>query len=346
MKTFISFCIILFLYPFSGLAQAQNKLKFSVREVGSFDMLSNVSCFVKQDTIVVKQFRSDAAGEVNMVLPDDQKYRIIFIYPGYESKKFDMDMRDYRGITVDMDVEMVPTSWLLFRGAFHDKDADKFLKLTKIKIRNLYTGETSYDHTNEEGLLYYYMKPKQKYEYTTMSGYHINRRCVVNTDCGEGDEIKFCLSGFNFENFVDPDFSPKTIIGTVMLDSIRINKMYAFDILYDMGSANIRSDAVPVLDQILNLLKDNPGISIELGSHTDSRGSHETNQKLSEMRAESAVGYLTSRGISQSRLSAKGYGETQLRNECGDGVSCSEEKHQQNRRTEIRITKFTETELK
>ncbi len=109
-------------------------------------------------------------------------------------------------------------------------------------------------------------------------------------------------------------------------------------IYYDLDKSNIRPDAAAELEKIVQVLKDNPGVSIELGSHTDARASASYNLKLSQRRAESAVKYIIEHGIEASRIKAKGYGETQLINGCSDGVDCSEEAHQENRRTEFKIT--------
>ena len=109
-------------------------------------------------------------------------------------------------------------------------------------------------------------------------------------------------------------------------------------IYYDLDKSNIRPDAAAELDKIVQVLKDNLDISIELGSHTDARASASYNLKLSQRRAESAVKYIIEHGIEASRIKAKGYGETQLINGCSDGVDCSEEAHQENRRTEFKIT--------
>ena len=81
--------------------------------------------------------------------------------------------------------------------------------------------------------------------------------------------------------------------------------------------------------------------SVEIMSHTDSRGNDSFNQSLSQQRAQSVVNYLVANGISRSRLSARGYGETRLKNRCANGVDCSEAQHQQNRRTEFRVINAT-----
>jgi outer membrane protein OmpA-like peptidoglycan-associated protein len=111
------------------------------------------------------------------------------------------------------------------------------------------------------------------------------------------------------------------------------------NIFYDFDKANIRPDAARELDKLVQTLKDNPGIRIELSSHTDSRHSHSYNEELSQRRAQAAVDYIVSRGIDINRLKAKGYGETQLINKCKDGYPCSEVQHQENRRTEFKILK-------
>lgn len=109
-------------------------------------------------------------------------------------------------------------------------------------------------------------------------------------------------------------------------------------ILYEYGSAKLTSESVKIIDDnLLKLMNDKPGLRIEIMSHTDSRGNDGYNLALSQQRAQSVVNHLINKGISRSRLVAKGYGETKLKNNCSNGAECSEEKHQENRRTEFRI---------
>lgn len=107
------------------------------------------------------------------------------------------------------------------------------------------------------------------------------------------------------------------------------------DIFYDFDKAAIRPEAKPILDKLAKLLKDNSSLKIEIQAHTDSRGSHSYNQKLSERRAQSVVDYLIKKDIPKSRLQTKGFGETRPVNGCVDGVECTRAQHQQNRRTEF-----------
>ncbi len=107
---------------------------------------------------------------------------------------------------------------------------------------------------------------------------------------------------------------------------------------YPSGSASLTSKARSIIDtKLYKLMKETPGIRVEISAHTDSRGSKSSNQSLSERRAQSVVNYLVSKGISRSRLVAKGYGESKLKNRCADGVSCTDAEHAVNRRTEFRV---------
>jgi len=104
-------------------------------------------------------------------------------------------------------------------------------------------------------------------------------------------------------------------------------------IYFDFDKHNIRPDAEVELAKILNALKEYPQLSIHIESHTDSRGNDEYNRLLSERRAKSTLEWLVKKGINRSRLSAKGYGESYLQNECVNNVECSEKAHQLNRRS-------------
>ncbi|MCB0663228.1 MAG: OmpA family protein [Saprospiraceae bacterium] len=114
------------------------------------------------------------------------------------------------------------------------------------------------------------------------------------------------------------------------------------NLYYDFDKWNIRPDAAKELDNVVEIMKSHPGMEVELASHTDSRGNDVYNLSLSQKRAESAVNYIISKGIQSYRISAKGYGESQLVNECVNGANCDENEHQANRRTEIKIISLDE----
>lgn len=109
-------------------------------------------------------------------------------------------------------------------------------------------------------------------------------------------------------------------------------------IYFDLDKSNIRPEAAVDLEKILEVLQENPTMKIDIRSHTDSRQTRDYNEALSGRRANATIKWLINNGIDVSRLTAKGYGETQLLNGCVDGVKCTEEQHQINRRSEFIIT--------
>jgi outer membrane protein OmpA-like peptidoglycan-associated protein/tetratricopeptide (TPR) repeat protein len=136
---------------------------------------------------------------------------------------------------------------------------------------------------------------------------------------------------------LDPGLKFKTP-RDLLLDKYSVNQIFVIkNIYYDLDKWFIRDDAKPALDSLVLILKQYP-ISVELGSHTDCRASDAYNIELSQKRAEAAIRYLSFSGINPVRLTARGYGETKLVNQCADGVKCTEAEHQANRRTEFKIT--------
>ncbi|TCK68701.1 OmpA family protein [Winogradskyella wandonensis] len=112
-------------------------------------------------------------------------------------------------------------------------------------------------------------------------------------------------------------------------------------VFYELGSARLTAASKKTIDETLLPMMRDSKVNVEIMSHTDSRGNDDFNQSLSQQRAQSVVNYLVSKGISRSRLTARGFGETRLTNRCSNGVDCSEAQHQRNRRTEFRVVNAT-----
>jgi len=125
---------------------------------------------------------------------------------------------------------------------------------------------------------------------------------------------------------------PETAKEIIKEEVVSINEIY-----FDFDKSDIREDATEELDKVVEMMKENSSIKIEVSSFTDSRGSSSYNLKLSDRRAQSTIDYLVSNGIERSRVTGKGYGESRMINKCINGVECSEAAHQKNRRTEFVI---------
>jgi outer membrane protein OmpA-like peptidoglycan-associated protein len=108
-------------------------------------------------------------------------------------------------------------------------------------------------------------------------------------------------------------------------------------LLFETAKYEVTEASKEILDKIILVLNENKSLRIEVGAHTDSKGSEAANLKLSELRAATVKKYITNAGIDGSRILTKGYGESKLLNDCFDDVECSEVEHAQNRRIEFKI---------
>ena len=173
--------------------------------------------------------------------------------------------------------------------------------------------------TNEDGQVSFPLTVDKLYEVLASKDGVFTERRTVDT------------RGQRLSRNYDEDFR----LQRVVLDKpIVIENIY-----YDYDRWEIRPDAAVELDKVAQLFIDNPGLSFELGSHTDSRASDTYNLLLSDMRARSAMDYLIRKGVPAERITARGYGESMLVNRCADDVDCAEHEHQANRRTEFKVTK-------
>lgn len=129
-----------------------------------------------------------------------------------------------------------------------------------------------------------------------------------------------------------------SIVSIINMKELQQSEKINLDlVLYDFDQFSLRPEGKIELDKLAKYMLERPDIKVELSSHTDSRGIDVYNEWLSGKRSNSCVDYIISKGVSKDRIVAKGYGETKLKNKCSNGVECTEEQHQQNRRTEIRL---------
>ena len=189
-----------------------------------------------------------------------------------------------------------------------------------VEITNVKTGEIESVISDANGNFKLKLQPEMEYDlYCTKMG------CFSRTD-------KISTLGLKYSEdfYANYEVEPIVIDKPIVLDNI----------YYDFDKWEIRPDAALELDKLVQLLIDNPKIDIEMGSHTDARGSDQYNAVLSDKRAHAAVQYLISKGIDPSRLTHQGYGESVPINSCTNNMDCTEELHQQNRRTEFKVKRI------
>jgi outer membrane protein OmpA-like peptidoglycan-associated protein len=231
----------------------------------------------------------------------------------------------------DLKLEMDPGLQII--GLVLDKATGKPIEGAKVKVVKAGTqgtfGEFTTDAAGKLGKPVEGMKVGDAYEYiinVEKEGYLNEMKRVPGT----------VTKGKNIEFRVDMN---KLEIGGDLGKMVAINPIY-----FDKDKDFIRPDAAVELDKIVAVMKEYPNMVIELGSHTDCRASKSYNEKLSDRRAKSSAAYIISKGVDKSRIYGKGYGESELVNDCaceGNKKStCSEEEHQLNRRTIFKIVKM------
>jgi len=214
---------------------------------------------------------------------------------------------------------LVSANELTLIGTVYDNETKKAITNSQITIKDEKTGDIRTLSSDAKGGYGLRIVSGNNYGLKAEKESYFAKSDILKTELAQTGEIR-------------RDF----YLDKIVLDkAIRIENIY-----YDFNKWNIRKDAAVELDKLVKILKDNPTMVIELGSHTDCRGTETYNRNLSYKRAKSAVEYIISQGIDKKRITAKGYGESMLTNICGDGMDCSEEEHQENRRTEFKVLSF------
>lgn len=164
--------------------------------------------------------------------------------------------------------------------------------------------------------------------FVSIDGSAFTNSKIVSFDKGSDYRVK----AFATDNVGNSSDTTLFRVITAVNSIVKINNIY-----FDINSNRLRPDSKIELNDFVQVLNEYPEIRIEIRAHTDCQGDAEYNLQLSERRAEAVVNYLVQKGISDFRLSFKGFGDTSPVNECAKGVNCSDEKHQENRRVEFKI---------
>lgn len=205
---------------------------------------------------------------------------------------------------------------------------DAVLEQARVVLYDSLNKQAGGDFSNTNGRVRFTLTPDADFTIiASKSGYF--SKSIPYTTTGKTPDISTLVQ----------DVTNITLDTTIVLDQLVLDRSIVLEnIYYDLDKAEIRPDAAVELDKLVQILKDNPSIRIELSSHTDSRSGDVYNQDLSQRRAQSAVDYIVSQGIAADRLVAKGYGESQLIIQ----NATTEEEHQRNRRTEFKVIEIKE----
>lgn len=216
---------------------------------------------------------------------------------------------------------------ILLQGIVYDAATKLPLRNSRILMRHLDGVDTL--KTDVNGSFKRVLPPETDYELTAQKIGYVNKMSFLTSE------------GIVQDSVIKKDIylnKTENAQQYVLNNCDSLKKIFAVkNIYYDLDKYAIRSDARPALDELADLMKKYPAITIITSSHTDSRATEAYNRRLSLQRGSSAKAYLMAKGIAASRISVEYYGKTRLVNRCYEGIACSEADQQLNRRTEFDV---------
>ncbi len=281
------------------------------------------------DVFATKIKRKDFSGKVlNVGKPiNSRKDDFTFIFNEVSKEGYLASNRE-GGLGYDDIYQFIEKEPLVFEciqkitGTVRDKISNNVLVGATVKVINENNEEVLSDITNSDG------------DYSLV------------LDCNKGNFVRALKEGYTpFEEYIGvSDGKPKIIDFYLERDLVTagfgddLAKLLQLSTIYfDFDKYNIRKDSEIEVEKVIAAMEKYPSLKIQVNSHTDSRGPAAYNLWLSQKRAESTINYMISKGIGSDRLASEGFGETKLINDCYDGVRCSSDKHDLNRRSEFII---------
>lgn len=291
-------------FTFDTLTNEKIPATFTVKDIGKEELINSGS--------------SDTTTGYETRVPLGKEYEITFNSPKYKSKTKTIDATELtRYKELVMDVYLEPEPELVLTGFVYDA-TDSVPMMATI---------TFIDETGKE--IQVTATPEEGYK-VTLPGGHKYDMITRRRDPDYLDDRHV----IDITNLVGRETDERDVYLVPVKKDIVLE---IEDIYFAYNKADLKSESFPKLDELVNILLEYPKITVELSAHTDARGSDSYNKSLSQRRAQSTVDYLIEHGIPKKQFVAKGYGEEQIRNQCKNGVTCSDEDHEYNRRVEFKI---------
>jgi outer membrane protein OmpA-like peptidoglycan-associated protein len=349
LKAITLFCICLL----ATTATAQ-KVEGYAYETGNRGYLNvvKVDLVDVNTSAILETVFSDIDGKIALDLPPSGSYELHATKDMFEELVVTLDRSAAANGKLFVKLEMRRAPGYIFEVTLAPKRASENQAVDGIRDARVEV----YNNTTKQEVLVTEANPTPQFRLNLLKGNHytilVRKEGYLAKRMEAFVNVKGCILCFEGVGQVQPGVSDNLSQGNemgVLLANVEMDpsfegkKLSIRNLYYDLDKATLREESAEELRNLINIMQDNPKIAVEIGSHTDSRGKTAYNQKLSEARAKSVVDYLINNGsIPAQRMIAKGYGESQLYNDCADGVKCSESQHQENRRTELTILGETE----
>ncbi|MGE0569413.1 MAG: OmpA family protein, partial [Bacteroidia bacterium] len=303
-----------------------------VKDKDSGEKLSGASLKINEET-----FTTDENGAYIHLIEEDNNYIINASKADYFDNSDSVTTKSSEEDEFTKEISLEKDPKLSFFAVITDAKENKPLDSVKVVVRDLFTKEV-FDSTTASTVGEYKKSLKDRkigdkvaYEITLSRNGFLTKKVNYTAEIKEQGVI-------NLHEILNMKLG-RVQVGMDLAKMIDLKPIY-----FDLGKYKIRKDAETELDKIVEVMNKYPNMYIELGSHSDCRGSAKSNLSLSDKRAKASAAYIVKKGIAKDRIVGKGYGESKLLNGCAcEGKvkpNCSEEEHSVNRRTEFIITKM------
>lgn len=337
--------------------EEESKINVMVMDVVNGDALRNAMITVKDEDgkVVKNNATTNTKGLFVHEVEKGKNYTVFVEKEGYKAQQKKISAKELLA-NESLNVEMEKLKCVELAGTVLNDKYKKGIPSAKVTLVNKCTGEKTVVTTNTDGTFDFCLDQGCDFEVVANKTDFEETETVVSTinmkSNGGLENIKIELlpvvkptktkvvaSTPTRTTSTTPTRTTTTTTATSSVsDVLRSGSVITLNnIYYDYNKWNIRADASADLDNIVNIMKTNPSIQIMLSSHTDARGNESYNQILSTKRASSARQYLISKGVEGHRIKSQGLGESELKNHCKNNVKCTNEEHQVNRRTEVKI---------
>lgn len=284
-----------------------------------------------EDSLGPPQYFTGQGGQVFLPLKPEKHYLIIVSKPGYESGEVELSTEQIKA-GQPFSIELTSRNCLRFEGKVSNGRNGKGVPNARVHIYNRESGEEEWLQSNLEG------------RFEGCLGAESDFVIEAEKEGFDPGDIKISTRGLDRHLSVMAELRLHPNSGNVFNQPIEEGTVIVLrNIYYDFNKSAIRQGDSSELMALAKLMKLYPSMEIELAAHTDSRGEADYNLDLSMRRAESAKAFLVTQDINEQRIATIGFGETRISNHCLDGVSCSDEEHQYNRRTEVRVLHIDES---
>jgi outer membrane protein OmpA-like peptidoglycan-associated protein/tetratricopeptide (TPR) repeat protein len=275
--------------------------------------IPNATVYIRDNTNhLIDSIMTDSLGSFYTELPLDKEFVVNSRKAGYTSIDEIRLVTDKNSVLTDTLTIPIWENGLFAQGLIYSNELQSILPDATVILENLTAGTVDSINVGRQAFYKFLVLPNTKYKITARKTGHISNGFNLNT-----------------EGLYRAD-----LVNDILLEETFLEKL---EVLFDFNEAIIKLEFNKALDRFVRDLKRQPGSKVNIGAHADSKGSNRYNLELSGKRATAVTNYLISRGISKSRIEARGFGEELILNQCSDGAECSDEEHSLNRRAEIKI---------